>query len=83
MNLTQYGENHTGGEDGSKEIWDGDDQGFFGKVVSDRVVGRQCNQAAKSQAKGVKDLCGGVQPYLGLKQLAPLRVKIRRIPHWK
>lgn len=40
MNLTQYGENHTGGEDGSKEIWDGNDQGFFGKVVSDRVVRR-------------------------------------------
>lgn len=40
MNLTQYGENHTGGEDGGKEIWDGDYQGFFGKVVSDRVVRR-------------------------------------------
>lgn len=40
MNLTQYGENYTGGEDGSKEIWDGNDQGLFGKVVSDRVVRR-------------------------------------------
>lgn len=82
MTLTQYGENHTGGEDGSKEICDGDDQGFFGKVVSDRVIGGQCNQATKSQAKGVKNLCGGIQPYLGLKQLAPLKIKIRRIPHY-
>lgn len=80
VTLTQYGENHTSGEDGSKEICDGDHQGFFGKVVSDRVIGWQCNQATESQAKGVKYLCGGVQPYLRLKQLAPLKIKIRQIP---
>lgn len=80
VTLTQYGENHTSGEDGSKEICDGNDQGFFGKVVSDRVIGWQCNQATESQAKGVKYLCGGVQPYLRLKQLAPLKIKIRQIP---
>lgn len=58
--FTKYREDNTGGEDGGEEITDGDDQSLPGKVVPDRVVGGEGNEAAERQAKGVEDLRGGV-----------------------
>lgn len=58
--FTQYREDYTGGEDGGEEITDGDDQSLPRKVVPDRVVGGEGNEAAERQAKGVEDLRGGV-----------------------
>lgn len=67
------GEGHDAGKDGGRAVDEGHDDGMFLAVGGGLVVAGEGDQAAEAQAEGEEDLCGRIDPGLGVGQLLQLQ----------
>jgi len=83
------GEDDRASVDGSKGVASGDDDDVLDAVLGWVVVAAKADDGAKSEAKGVKDLIGGIEPDCGEQKLVhlggkhvgePLRRSVQRDP---